>query len=135
MAQFNRLSVTANPREKMIISQSKSQEKAAGTTAFSWLSVKRENAPGDYASPVELWYTMNEAYIRLNGHLAVINLKYEDDKFLEDYQDYYLKERWREKLTAESIELINARLNPDVVNYYQYEMIRQGQPPVYEDQE
>ena len=39
------------------------------------------------------------------------------------YRDYYLNERWRERLSAQAIDIINANLDPEVVNAYDYELI------------
>ena len=39
------------------------------------------------------------------------------------YQDYYQNQRWRRKLTPESIELINQHLNPHLLAAFSYEML------------
>ncbi len=40
-----------------------------------------------------------------------------------DYVAYYLQEDWREKLTPAAVEIINARLDPDMVSRLGYDMI------------
>lgn len=40
-----------------------------------------------------------------------------------DYQDYYLSERWREKLSSEAIGLINARVDQGLMKHYGYELL------------
>ena len=39
------------------------------------------------------------------------------------YRDYYLNERWRSELSEESIELINASLDPSLVAHYGYALL------------
>jgi hypothetical protein len=45
------------------------------------------------------------------------------EKSTSHYKDYYLNERWREKLDRESIELINASLDKSLMRYYGYEIL------------
>ncbi len=46
-----------------------------------------------------------------------------DSKKFVDYQDYYLKEKWREELSPDVIKTINTFLDPEVVNYFNYALI------------
>lgn len=39
------------------------------------------------------------------------------------YRDYYLAERWRDKLTADDIAFINTQLDPSVVAAFGYALI------------
>lgn len=39
------------------------------------------------------------------------------------YRDYYLKERWKEKLSESSISLINERLDEDLMHVFRYEKL------------
>ncbi|MEO1377476.1 MAG: hypothetical protein AAFW70_24995, partial [Cyanobacteria bacterium J06635_10] len=41
------------------------------------------------------------------------------------YRDYYLKERWREKLSKSSISLINERLDEELMHVFRYEKLSQ----------
>ncbi len=45
-----------------------------------------------------------------------------DDKIFADYQDYYLNEKWRAKITNEEIKFINSKLDQEVVNYFGYKL-------------
>jgi len=40
-----------------------------------------------------------------------------------EYRDYYLQEKWRKRLTRDSISLINARLDEEVLTSYGYEKL------------
>jgi hypothetical protein len=39
------------------------------------------------------------------------------------YSDYYGKERWREQLTAEQIQMVNSRLDRELVNQLGYDFL------------
>ena len=43
-----------------------------------------------------------------------------DNKIFVDYQDYYLHEKWKAKITNEEIKFINSKLDKEVVNYFGY---------------
>ncbi|RLA45716.1 MAG: hypothetical protein DRR42_19080 [Gammaproteobacteria bacterium] len=45
------------------------------------------------------------------------------EKGTSHYKDYYLNERWKEKLGRESIELINDSLDKSLMRYYGYEFL------------
>jgi hypothetical protein len=47
----------------------------------------------------------------------------EDSKNYSYYRDYYLKEKWREKLSEQSIKIINKHLDPEVLKFYNYSLI------------
>lgn len=53
----------------------------------------------------------------------VISSTKQDGKTFSYYQTYYLKERWREKLTLRAIELINDALDTSVMDYFGYKKI------------
>jgi hypothetical protein len=40
------------------------------------------------------------------------------------FQDYYLNERWREKLSPENIRYINKHLDPELMAFYGYNMLQ-----------
>lgn len=42
------------------------------------------------------------------------------------YRDYYLNERWRDKLSAEAIEIINQHLDRELVSTFGYEILNAG---------
>jgi len=44
-------------------------------------------------------------------------------KTFMDYQDYYLQGKWKDQLSAQSIELINANLNWGVMEYFGYKRL------------
>lgn len=46
------------------------------------------------------------------------------------YRDYYLNERWREKLSPAAIELINARLDTSLLERLGYNLLTSTQPAV-----
>jgi hypothetical protein len=54
---------------------------------------------------------------------ASMSMKGEADKDFSYYKEYYLHERWREKLTHEHISTINSRLNPDIVTRLGYTLL------------
>ena len=43
-----------------------------------WETVRRENAPAAFVSPVEMWNQKNAAYLRLGGQTTVVHCRYED---------------------------------------------------------
>jgi hypothetical protein len=43
-----------------------------------WKTVERENAPREFANPVELWNQKNASYLQLPKRFSVLNLRYED---------------------------------------------------------
>lgn len=43
-----------------------------------WHTVGRENAPGGFGGPVDMWNIKNRAYVQLNTRFSVVNLRYED---------------------------------------------------------
>lgn len=126
-----------------------------------WPTVGRENAPREFASPVEMWNQKNASYVRLGERLPALNLKYEDllagpervivetarrfsyrwkvgqfvnvtesasrgsgkEKDFAYYRAYYLEERWREKLSARSIALINERLDDRLLRHFGYQKL------------
>ncbi len=45
------------------------------------------------------------------------------EKTYYDYKDYYLKEKWRKKLSREAIGWINSQLDTEVMNYFGYDFI------------
>jgi hypothetical protein len=47
----------------------------------------------------------------------------EKSKSYSYYKDYYLKEKWREKLSEQSIKIINKHLDPEVLTFYNYSLI------------
>lgn len=44
-------------------------------------------------------------------------------KFFTDYQDYYLKKRWRKRLVQDDIEFINAKLDFHLLDFYGYSRV------------
>ncbi|MCB0166338.1 MAG: hypothetical protein KDI79_19060 [Anaerolineae bacterium] len=46
-----------------------------------------------------------------------------DEKNFTFYRNYYLKEQWQEKLSPRSIELINERLNDEILEAFQYDKL------------
>jgi len=46
-----------------------------------------------------------------------------DQRDFDDYQDYYLNERWREKLSAREISQINKSLDFELAAYFRYERL------------
>lgn len=48
----------------------------------------------------------------------------EKPKNFSYYQNYYLKEIWKEKLDKKSIDIINKYLDEDLLNYFGYEKIK-----------
>ncbi|MFM8332222.1 MAG: hypothetical protein ACKN9T_11080 [Candidatus Methylumidiphilus sp.] len=46
--------------------------------AIPWRTVGRENAAKELPSPIELWNIKNFAYLRLNGILPSLNIRFED---------------------------------------------------------
>jgi len=57
-----------------------------------WRTVGRENAPGEFSSPVEMWNAKNASYRRLGDGLPVLHIRYEDlladpDRILTDIQE------------------------------------------------
>lgn len=46
-----------------------------------------------------------------------------DETRFADYQDYYLNQRWHERLVAEDIAYINERLDADTMGRFGYEML------------
>lgn len=47
----------------------------------------------------------------------------EKDKDFSFYREYYLEEKWKEKLSREAISLINERLDDEVISYFNYEKL------------
>lgn len=47
-----------------------------------------------------------------------------DEKSFSDYQNYYLNEEWKAKLKPEDIELVNARLRPELVKHFDYSLLK-----------
>ena len=43
-----------------------------------WKTVRRENAPAAFTSPVDMWNQKNAAYLRLAGQTTVVHCRYED---------------------------------------------------------
>jgi hypothetical protein len=50
--------------------------------------------------------------------------KQEAQKSFDDYQAYYLEERWRDKLDPEVVALINADLDEELMRRFGYEVLR-----------
>ena len=46
----------------------------------------------------------------------------DDDKRFSDYQQYYLNEKWKDKISDKEVELINSKLDKKVVSYFGYEL-------------
>lgn len=46
-----------------------------------------------------------------------------DEKSFSDYQNYYLNEEWRAKLTPEDIEIINSRLDQRLMDVFDYKVL------------
>lgn len=46
------------------------------------------------------------------------------------YQDYYLNERWREKLSTAAVELINEHLDHELVQMFGYEVLSCSSQPI-----
>lgn len=46
-----------------------------------------------------------------------------EDKDSEFYRDYYLNNRWKDKLSLEALEIINSKLDDHVVKYFGYEKL------------
>lgn len=44
----------------------------------------------------------------------------ESSKDSNFYRDYYLNEKWKQEYSAEAIEIVNERLNPEVMDYFGY---------------
>ncbi|MDG1718853.1 MAG: hypothetical protein P8H17_03390 [Flavobacteriales bacterium] len=47
-----------------------------------------------------------------------------DNKDFNDYQDYYLNELWRKELDNDEINLINSKLDLNVLSHFGYEIYR-----------
>ena len=47
----------------------------------------------------------------------------EDSKNYSYYKTYYLEEKWRDKLSEQSINIINKYLDPEVLYYFNYSVI------------
>ncbi len=130
-----------------------------------WETVGRENAPGAFTSPVDMWNKKNAAYLALADYATSVNCRYEDllaaplafvgelsddfriekrihpfenvdpatkgadrGKTYRDYRAYYLEERWRDELDSTSLQLINDRLDFDLMSHHGYSRI-EGPPP------
>lgn len=124
--------------------------------------VRRENAPGFFANPIELWNQKNASYIQLKNGFPALNLKYEElisspeeiiksisqafslnakltdfknrekstkekTKDFSFYREYYLEEKWREKLSPNAIMLISKGLDDNVMQYFGYEKLVSSQ--------
>ncbi|MBN1998449.1 hypothetical protein JW935_12900 [candidate division KSB1 bacterium] len=118
-----------------------------------WLPVKRDNYPGVFINPVDMWNKKNSAYLNLKKYFPCANLRYEDllkhpsqairrvaeefqlpmqefrnvtestkenHKNFSYYRDYYLTEKWREKLDRRSINLINQYLDNRLMQLFDY---------------
>jgi hypothetical protein len=121
-------------------------------------TVRRENAPDIFSSPIDLWNQKNASYIQLKSGFPTLNLKYEDlilspeetielisqefslnaklpdfknrekstkekDKDFSFYREYYLEEKWREKISQNAIMLISEGLDDNVMQYFGYEKL------------
>ncbi len=46
-----------------------------------------------------------------------------DRQTFSEYQDYYLRERWREKLTQQAIAFINHHLDLSLLSHFGYSLL------------
>ena len=119
---------------------------------FSWKPVNRELLAKTLTNAISTWNLKNGAYIKndkivkfryedlvrspdlLVDKLECLPRKSSEfinmekcakrtNKSFEDYSEYYLSEKWKKRLTRESIEFINKRLDPDVMTYFSYNFI------------
>ena len=49
----------------------------------------------------------------------------DEDKSYSHYREYYLEEKWRYELTNDAIEIINSRLDREVMEYFGYKTVLQ----------
>jgi hypothetical protein len=58
-----------------------------------------------------------------NGFVNVVRSTKDSDKDFEYYRDYYTKERWRDKLSANDLQTINSSLDRHLMRRFGYELL------------
>ena len=87
---------------------------------FATLQIKYEDLLLNTQETIELisktWHVgrLGERFVNLEQSTKL------DAKTFSDYQRYYLKEEWRQNLSATAIETINAALDQNVLQHFGY---------------
>lgn len=92
-------------------------------TSLPTMTIKYEDLISD---PEAIIKKLSEEFaLRRKQHQFVnlLNSTKDDGKGFYFYRKYYLEETWREKLTPQSIEIINQQLAPDVMRHFNYDFI------------
>jgi hypothetical protein len=90
---------------------------------FSTLKLKYEpllDNPLNILSEIEKEFSFEKKVDRFINYDQSTKEKGKDSEY---YRDYYLNERWKEKLTPKSIEMINSLIDPDLMAYFNYEKL------------
>ncbi len=90
---------------------------------FSTVNLKYEDLlanPIDFLSRTSETYDIESKFMEFKN-IEKASKKQDSDKDFGYYQEYYLQEKWREKLNKSAIEAINQSLDMNLMRYFRYE--------------
>ena len=90
---------------------------------FPTLNLRYEDVLADPKGAVEAIRNSTSCDWKHNAFTNIDRSTKNGEEDFTFYRKYYLKEQWQEKLSPRSIELINERLNDEILEAFQYEKL------------
>lgn len=90
---------------------------------FPTLNLRYEDLLSNPGEVIESIINISSYSLKGDFVINIGSLTKTGQKGFADYQDYYLRERWKESLSPSSIKLINERLDDELMARYKYETL------------